>query len=50
MKIIYFWGTPPPPIGGMTVHIERLAFHLSKNKWKIIERGTINVGYTVLGK
>lgn len=36
MKIIYFWGTPPPPIGGMTVHIERLAFHLSKNKWKII--------------
>jgi hypothetical protein len=21
-----------------------------ENKWKIIERGTINVGYTVLGK
>jgi len=36
MKTIYFWGTPPPPIGGMNVHIERLAYHLSKKKWNII--------------
>ena len=36
MKTIYFWGTPPPPIGGMTVHLERLSFHLSNKNWKII--------------
>jgi glycosyltransferase involved in cell wall biosynthesis len=24
-KQIAFWGTPPPPIGGMTVHIDRLS-------------------------
>ena len=35
MKTIYFWGTPPPPIGGMTVHLERLSFHLSNKNWKI---------------
>lgn len=36
MKTIYFWGSPPPPIGGMTVHLERLSFHLSNKNWKTI--------------
>ncbi len=35
MKSIIFWGAPPPPIGGMTVHIERLSHYLSKNGWVI---------------
>lgn len=32
-KRIVFWGAPPPPIGGMTVHIFRLSNHLRSSGW-----------------
>lgn len=32
-KRIVFWGAPPPPIGGMTVHIFRLSKHLINSGW-----------------
>lgn len=34
-KSIAFWGTPPPPIGGMTVHIQRFSKRLEGEGWKV---------------
>jgi len=33
---IAFWGTPPPPIGGMNVHIERISFFLGRKGWNYV--------------
>ena len=34
-KNLIFWGSPPPPIGGMSVHIHRLSIHLKSKKWSV---------------
>jgi len=36
-KEIAFWGTEPPPLGGMTVHIKRLSNYLIKYNWQVIQ-------------
>jgi hypothetical protein len=35
-KTIAFWGAPPPPIGGMTVHIQRFSNLLKKDNWAVV--------------
>lgn len=34
-KGIAFWAAPPPPIGGMTVHVQRLSHVLEESGWEI---------------
>lgn len=36
-KEIAFWGSEPPPIGGMNVHIKRLSEFLKENDWQVFQ-------------
>ena len=34
-KSIIFWVSPPPPIGGMTIHVKRLSRYLLSKGWDV---------------
>jgi hypothetical protein len=36
-KEIVFWGSEPPPIGGMTIHLKRLSVFLRNKEWTVFQ-------------